>query len=339
MKVAVVGAGAIGSTYAWKLAAAGHDVTLVDVWREHVETVARDGLVVELPDGSSSTVAVAAVTDAAAVGSARFVLVATKSYATDDAARSAALCADDATWIGTVQNGLGNDTRLAAVLGADRVLPGATTVGAEMAGPGRVRPNRGVVAGQSLTSFGRPRTAAAMPESVRALCAELTATGLPAEALDDVDYVIWRKLCLAGSMGALGAVLRSTVGDVVEDADARGLLTRMIDEIVAVGQASGVALDRDEIHEHAAHTFATVGKHPPSMAVDVALGRRTEIDAFCLEIARLGRERGVATPANEVVGQLVKALEPARGVRGSNTMSTGRPAVLGGGLRRPRSRP
>lgn len=311
MRIAVVGAGAIGSTYAWRLAAAGHDVAIVDVWREHVETVARDGLTAELPDGSTETVRVRATLEAAEVGEVEAVIVATKSFSTVDAAHAAARCAGPGTWVGTVQNGLGNDARLASVLGPERVLPGATTVGAEMAGPGRVLPNRGVVSNQSMTSFGRPRTAASVPDGVRALCATLTEAGLPAEALDDVDYVIWRKLCLAGSMAPVAAVLRTTVGDVMESDAARGLLERLIAEIVAVGRAGGVALDGDEIWAHAQHVFSTVGKHPPSMTVDVRLGRRTEIDAFCVEVARLGRERGIPTPVNDVVGELIRALEPA----------------------------
>jgi 2-dehydropantoate 2-reductase len=311
MKVAVVGAGAIGSTYAWRLARAGHEVTIVDVWQAHVDAVNANGLVAELPDGTDDPVRMRATSDPEAVGVVDFVLVATKSFSTVDAARSAAACAGSETWIGTVQNGIGNDERLASVLGPDRVLPGSTTVGAEMAGPGRVRVNRGVAAGESLTSFGRPRSADHVPPGVHALCAELTAAGLPAEALDDVDYVIWRKLCLAASMAPVAAVLRSTVGDVMENDAARGLLYRLIEEIAAVGVASGVRLDREEILQHAAHTFATVGKHPPSMAVDVAHGRRTEIDAFCVEVARIGRMHRVETPVNDVIGELVRALDSA----------------------------
>ncbi len=310
MKVAIIGAGAIGSTYAWRLARAGHDVGVVDIWREHLDAVAREGLVAELPDGSADAVRVAAVEDASRLGVADLVIVATKSFATVEAGRSAALCAGAETWVGTVQNGLGNDAKLAAVLGVDRVLPGSTTVGAEMAGPGRVRPNRGVVAGQSMTSFGRPRSEAAVPDAVHAICRELGAAGLPAEALEDVDLVVWRKLCLAGSMAPVAAVLRSTVGGVMENEAARGLLRRLIAEIVAVGQAGGVALEGDEIWGHASEVFATVGHHPPSMAVDVAQGRRTEIDAFCVEVARLGAEHGVPTPVNDVVGELIRALEP-----------------------------
>lgn len=312
MRVAIIGAGAIGSTYAWYLARAGHEVAIVDIWREHVEAVAEHGLVAETPDGGSETMRVAATTDASTLEPPDLVLVATKAFSTEEAAHSAALCAGPQTWVATVQNGLGNDAKLAAVLGPDRVLPGATTVGADMAGPGHVLVNRGVASGASLTSLGRPRSVATVPEGVRRLCEELTAAGLPAEALDDVDYVIWRKLCLAGSMAPVAAVLRSTVGDVMENSYARGLLHRVLDEIVAVARACGVQLDAGEIRGHADHTFSTVGKHPPSMAVDVARGRRTEIDAFCVEVARLGRERGVPTPVNEVLGELVRALEPPR---------------------------
>ena len=84
-------------------------------------------------------------------------------------------------------------------------------------------------------------------------------------------------------------------------------------EIAAVATACGAALEADEAWELCRSTFAGLGAHRASMAVDLAEGRRTEIDAMCVEVARLGREHGVATPVNDVVGELVRALEATAG--------------------------
>lgn len=308
MKVAIVGAGAIGSTYAWFLARAGHEVAIVDVRRDHVEAIARKGLVAELPGGLEA-VRVTAATDPRRLPEAELILVATKSFATEEAARAAAPLAGEATWVATVQNGLGNDRALAGVFGPRRVLPGSTTVAAELAGPGRVRVAASTAAGRSTTSLGPPRGAPELIDCVRALCDELTAAGLPAEALADVDLVIWRKLALAGSMAPLSAVLGLTVADTLANPAAASLLRRLVEEIVAVARACDVGLDLDEVWRLCLATFETVGPHRTSMAVDVAEGRRTEIEAMCVEVARLGRERGVPAPVNEVVGDIVRALE------------------------------
>jgi 2-dehydropantoate 2-reductase len=87
------------------------------------------------------------------------------------------------------------------------------------------------------------------------------------------------------------------------------LLFALLDEIVAVARAEGVGLDPEQTREDALAVYAVTGDHRASLAVDLAEGRRTEIDAMCLEVARRGAALGVPTPVNEVVGRLVRARE------------------------------
>jgi 2-dehydropantoate 2-reductase len=308
--VAVIGAGAIGSTYAWFLARAGHDVAIVDVRADHVEAAARDGLTAELPD-REETVRVKATTETGALGEVDLVLVATKSYANEDAARATLPLLGHATLVATVQNGLGNDRVLAEIIGPRRVLPGSTTVAAMPGAPGRVVIPPSTAAGRSLTSLAPPRDAPELLERVAVIAAEVGAAGLPAEARPDVDVLIWRKLAVAASMAPLSAILRFTVADTLVNDSAAALLRRLVEEVVAVGQACSVQLELEEIWRHATAIFESVGPHYASMAVDVMEGRRTEIEAMSVEVARLGREHGVATPVSDLLGTLVLALSPA----------------------------
>jgi 2-dehydropantoate 2-reductase len=108
-------------------------------------------------------------------------------------------------------------------------------------------------------------------------------------------------------MGSLSGLLDATVGETL--ASAPEVLLALIDEIVAVAQAEGVDLDRDETRAAALTVFADTGSHRASLAVDLAEGRRTEIDALCLEVVRRGDAHGVPTPVNDVVGRLVSARE------------------------------
>jgi 2-dehydropantoate 2-reductase len=144
---------------------------------------------------------------------------------------------------------------------------------------------------------------------VKEVAATLTAAGLTTEALDSADIVIWTKLALAGPMGPLTALLRRTVLDVATNEHSFLLVRAMFQEIVAVAHATGVPLDGEAAWEHALTTFRDVGPHTTSMAADVLAHRRTEIDAFCGEVARLGAEHGVPTPVNTVVGNALKAVE------------------------------
>ena len=308
-RIAVLGAGAMGSVFGGRLALAGHDVTLVDVRADHVAAVRRDGLLLEGGDGGPRRVRLAATTDAGGIGAVDVVIVLAKSFATEVAARSIAPAVGSGTWVVTLQNGLGNDRRLGAVLGAGCVVPGTTTVGAEQHAPGTARMSPSTAAGDTVTHLGPPRGAPAIPEPVRAIARLLTAAGLPAEALDDADRVIWTKLALAGPMGCLSALLRRSVIDTYEDPHARRILRGLFDEVVAVARAYGVPLDADVTWAHAELTFRAVGPHTASLAADVLAGRPTEVDALCLEVVRLGAERGVATPVSATVGRAIRALE------------------------------
>jgi 2-dehydropantoate 2-reductase len=257
-------------------------------------------LIAELPDGREQAVTIAASTDPRSLAPAEVLLCATKSFATEEAARGALPLLEPGSRVTTVQNGLGNVEALGRVFGAERVVPGSTTVAAEPGEAGRVRIAESVVAGRSKTVLG---------PGLEELASALTASGLPAIVDPAVELVIWRKLVLAGSMGPLSAVLGSTVGGTLRNPAAVAMLRRLVDEIAAVARACGVALDARECRELAEATFASLGDHRASMAVDLAEGRRTEIEAMCLEVARLGRECRVPTPVNEVVGGLVVALE------------------------------
>ncbi len=299
----------MGSVFGGHMALAGHDVTLVDVWREHMDAVAANGLDLRTPDGSSVIVPVKAIHDPSLLEPVELVIVLTKTFAGPEALRSIQGALTDETWVATVQNGLGNDLRLAEVIGPERVVPGTTTVGAEQSGPGVVTMSLATAARTAVTHLGPPRTGRPLPDGVKEVAATMTAAGLPTEALDSADLVIWTKLALAGPMGPVTALLRRTVSDVAGDEHSFALVRAMFEEIVAVAHATGVPLDEEAAWEHAQKTFREVGPHTTSMAADVLAHRRTEIDAFCGEVARLGAEHGVPTPVNWVVGNALKAVE------------------------------
>lgn len=309
MRIGILGAGAMGSVFGGHLALAGHDVTLIDIRRDHMDLVRRNGLEMRTPTGESINVRLGAISDGAELQPVELVIVLCKSFATTDAAQSIAHAVGPDTWVATVQNGLGNDRQLGEVLGPERVIPGTTTVGAEQYEPGVTIMNPATANRTSITHLGPPRTEQAVPEGVRQVAQTLTDAGLPTEALDSADVVIWTKLALAGPMGPLTAVLRRTVRDVAQDETSLAVIQDMFDEIVSVANAAGVPLERESTWAHCLQTFSGAGPHVTSMAADVLGHRRTEIDSFCGEIARMGEELGVPTPVNRTVWRMIKMIE------------------------------
>jgi 2-dehydropantoate 2-reductase len=306
VRVAIIGAGAIGCAYGYRLTVGGHNVALIDTWAEHVAAIAGHGLIVVEPNGERR-VAISAGTDIDAASDAEVALIAVKSFDGESAARTLAPVRRPDAIVVTLQNGIGNDARLAAVLGTESVVQGSTTVGAEVLGPGRVWVSPGTVRGESTTVLGRPATppAAAMCES---LARALNESGLPATVLDDVRAIVWRKAVLAAAIGPLCATLHGTVADVLHRPPALALLRRAFAEIVTVADAEGFALDGDEVWTQALQIYRSIGPHPPSLAVDVARGRATEIDSQLGEIRRRGAAAGIATPVSDVLMTIVQAM-------------------------------
>jgi 2-dehydropantoate 2-reductase len=306
--VAVVGAGGMGSVVAGFLARAGVDVVLVGRSPAHVTVVAESGLRLLHPDGSSATVELRATDEPASIGPVDHVIVLTKTFDNGSAAASAAEMSGPATWVTSLQNGLGNVEALEAQLTPGRVLPGTTTIGGRLHEPGVVSMSAMTAAGTSRTDVGPPPGAPAALAGAEELAAVLSSAGLPAEATADIDRRIWAKLALA-VMGPVSALVRATVADTWAHPDGRQLVRTLHDEVVAVAAAEGVALDHAASWANAVATYEGTGAHYTSMATDLIAGRRTEIDAITGEVVRRAERLGVDVPTARAVVALLRTTQ------------------------------
>ena len=139
MKIAIVGAGAMGCVYAALLAEADHEVWAVDVWQEHLDTIRDHGLRIEGASGNRVVGGIRVASDTADAGPCDLVIVATKASGVASAARSLLPLLDQDTPVLTIQNGLGAVERIGEFLPPGRVLLGiAGGFGASAKGPGHV---------------------------------------------------------------------------------------------------------------------------------------------------------------------------------------------------------
>lgn len=306
MRIAVVGAGAMGSAYGGRLAEAGHEVWLVDVWREHVDALNERGLRVE-GVGGERAIRVKATTDPADVGVVDLVMIAVKSWATESAARSAAPLLGPSTMVLTVQNGLGNVPLIAAAVGAERVVGGIALESGAIRGPGHLAhtsSNQTQIA--DLAGGRTPR--------VERLAETFNAAGIRTVVGENLDTVIWGKLLLNVTNNALTAVTGLCIGELPEYEGTAFLMERIILEAAAVAAALGVRLPYPDPVARVRENCREVGMAKSSMLQDLEHGRRTEIDFMNGAIVREGEKVGVPTPYNLTMTQLVKALEQS-GVR------------------------
>jgi 2-dehydropantoate 2-reductase len=304
MRVAIIGAGALGGVIGFHLAAVA-EVVLVDAWSEHVAAISAGGLVCER-DGVPTARPLRAVSDAALAAPADVALVLVKARQTPWAAAACrqALAADGLAY--TLQNGVGNQELLAAALGADRVGQGVTVLGATLLGPGRVR-----LAGLGLTTLG----AAPDPARAAALAALLTQSGLQATVSAEIESLVWGKLLINVGLNALTALLRVPNGALAAVPEARALLAAVVGEAAAVAAARGVALPYADPVAHALGVAAATAANRSSMLQDVLRGAPSEIATINAAIVREGARLGVPTPLNATLTALVEALDATAGER------------------------
>ena len=295
MKIAVMGAGAVGCYYGGMLARAGHAVVLV-ARPVHVEAIRQNGLLLDTQT-FQERVPLQADTEARAVQGAQCVLFCVKSTDTESAGRAMAPHLGADTVVLSLQNGVDNAERLQAVLQRP-VLPAVVYVAAGMAGPGHVR------------HHGRGELVIAPSPASGDIARSFAAAGIPVDISDNVAGALWAKLVLNCVYNPLSAITQLPYGEIV---NSPGLeVPRMMDDIVhecmAVARACGIRLPEGTA-EAVLPLARSMATQVSSTAQDLARGHRSEIDHLNGYVVRRGEALGIATPVNRMLHTLVRLLE------------------------------
>jgi 2-dehydropantoate 2-reductase len=308
MRIAVLGAGAVGGYYGALLARAGHEVGFV-ARGQTLDAIRARGVTVHSGLGDF-TVPARAESDPALIGEVELAIVAVKTYSNAEALPLLGpLAGGSTTLVLTVQNGVESAEEVAAVVGKARVLAGATYIGASVAAPGvveHVGTARRIVFGEA---FGPPGVTA----RVSNLAAVLAGAGVEAEAVDDCRVALWEKLIFLAPLAGMTAASRLPIGPGWAEPAFREATARAMAEVEAVARAEGVPVAADVRDQKLRYLDNTPPAMRSSMMMDVVAGRRTEVEALLGAVVRRGRARGVPTP---VVETLYGVLKPVSGSRG-----------------------
>lgn len=300
MKLAVMGAGALGCYFGGRLAAAGADTSFV-ARGAHLAALRRDGLRIESPLGDLHLARVASTDDPAEIGPVDLVFFLVKLYDTEAAAKQMAPLLGPETAVLSFQNGVDGWDRIGRIVGGERVMGGTAHIPADLAEPGLVRHN-GKLASLTIGEFDGRESA-----RLSAVLDAFARAGVDAKASADIEVAIWRKFLFLSALSGMTALTRLPIGAIFADADCRELFRRAIDETNAVGRAVCPALPADA----GERAFAWAEGFPPgaraSMAHDLARGKRLELEHLSGAVVRLGQEHGVPTPVHEVI---LRALHP-----------------------------
>jgi 2-dehydropantoate 2-reductase len=303
MKIVVIGAGAMGGSYGGLLADAGHDVSLIDTWDEHVAAINRDGLLVDGALGEHR-VKLPATTAPVDGQTADMAIIFTDSNNTEAAAATAAQVLGPDDFAITFQNGIGNVEKVQAVLGKDRVLGGSSMCSAATRGPGHVCLThlRGTSVGE-IDGGESNRT--------QAVVSVLEDAGFGAKTSSDIMGTIWEKFVVNCGGNAVSAVTGLRSAEAARVPEVAAFKDHVLDEVMAVLDAKGIKLPNPDI---AAQIKVGSRKsfNKPSMLQHVLRGRQTEIDALNGIVVRDAKDLGIPTPYNESLVALVKGRELAQ---------------------------
>lgn len=302
MKIAVIGAGALGTLLGGLLAQDGNDVWLVHHRDEYVRAVNRAGVRIEGDALSDTplTVDVPATTDADDIGEVDLGLVLVRSHQTRTALAEHDGCIGPETRLLTLQNGLRNLEVLGEVVGERRTFGGITFVGAELEKPGTVR-NTNV---GPTTLGGDDRTFGDRIGEV------FRSAGLSdVSVVDDPEPYIWDKQLVSLAFKPVASLTRLPNGRIVTDEGLVRIMQQLVGEARAVADARGIPRLTDDVIDRVIEIGRNNPDHRSSMLQDVRASRKTEIDEINGAIADYADEEGIEAPYNRMVTTLVRGLE------------------------------
>lgn len=303
MKIAILGAGAMGCAFGAHLAESGeNEVSLIDIWKDHVDAINRDGLKISASQGDRIVRNIKAYASPAEVGEVDLAIVFVKAINTEEAMRQAISLMGPRTMALTLQNGLGNVEKLCRVVDPKSVIAGTTSGGANIKGPGHI--HHAAVGVATIGELDGSET-----ERLLKLQEIFNRAKLECKISKNVVGLIWTKLIVNIGINALGTITRLRNGQLLDYQGTTALMEMAVSEAAAVAKAKGINLECSDAVEHAKDVAKKTGQNVCSMLQDFNTKRTTEIAVINGAVVDGGLETGIPTPVNLVLTNLVKTLQ------------------------------
>ena len=322
MRCAIYGAGALGTVMGAYLTRNGVDVDLVNRNKAHVEALKKSGA--RVTGTVDMTVPVKALLPEEMTGRYDIIFLMTKQLNNRETVTFLKDYLADSGVIVTLQNGIPEDS-VAEIIGADKTIGVTVEWGATMTAPGEVR----LTSDPDSLSFhmGRmPGIPESTLEEVRAVLEKMC----PVEIEDNLPGARWSKLLINATFSGLGTVMGGTFGDVTKDPKARDLAASCMKEVIDVGRAAGVTFApvqgknivslfywNGPVKKALAKLIMPVAmkKHAaiePSMLQDLKKNKPCEIDAINGIVCEWGRRKGVPSPVNDRIVEIVHEIQDGK---------------------------
>jgi 2-dehydropantoate 2-reductase len=298
MRIGVMAAGAVGGYFGGRLAAAGHDVTFF-ARSSNLAALREKGLTLKSVAGDLHLPKVNASDDPKTVAPVDVVLFAVKLWDTEQAAELVKPIVTPDTRVITFQNGVDSVERLQRILG-DTVVGGTAQIASVIAAPGVISHT------SSFAILRCGREGGKADPKLAAFVDAGKAAGLDITLTNKIDVELWGKFVFLVGLAGMTAATRLPIGAIRDDPDTRAMFLKVMQEVVAVAQAKGIALKSEFAEERLAFIDKNAAGFKASMAHDLDRGNRLELDWLAGGVVAMARKLGVATPMNEAIYALLK---------------------------------
>jgi len=305
LRIAVVGAGAIGCLFGSRLHRAGQTVLLIHHRRSVAASIEKKGVSIRELSGKVVRSHVQTRTRLSRADKPDLVLVTVKAYDSKAVASLLKKSIIRNVPVLSLQNGLGNVEELTRRLGAGSMIAGTTTEGAMTTGPGAV-----IHTGRGMTWVGEMN--GKLSDRCLTIQGAFRKAGFSTIISNNIRGVLWAKAIVNSAINPISAITHVRNRDVRRIPELRGIASKAVDEGSAVARASGILL-KPSPKSLLAKVLAQTPRNKSSMLQDIEAGRKTEIRQLNGSISRLGSLMGVSTPFNDLLTKLVLALERSQG--------------------------
>lgn len=303
MKIAILGSGAVGGYYGAKLARAGEDVTFI-ARGAHLAALRERGMEIRSPMVGDFTVRARAEEDTARVGPVDLVIVAVKAYDNASALPLIGPMLGPETAVLTLQNGVDSAGEVAAIAGEARTLGGTTYIATALSEPGVIEQtgtHRRIVFGEVFGELPR------ITGRLMSIQDAMLAADIQAEVAGDGRVPVWEKFIFLVSLAGFTGATRLPIGPLWADPFIREQFLAGCREVEALARAEGVPVAADRIQQIEAYVGSIPGTMRSSLLIDLAQGKKIEVEALHGSVVRRAARAGVPVP---IIATLYTVLKP-----------------------------
>ena len=278
-----------------------NDVTVVDVNTAMVNAVNTKGVRIREKDGSITLCHPKAVSKTAGIGFQDLIIVFVKSMFTISALEGNKGLIGPDTYIMTLQNGAGHESKLLKFADRKHVIIGSTQHNSSVIEPGFV--NHG---GSGVTSIG---LLDGNSECLKDIAENFTACGFECHTENNVQKQIWKKMFTNTAASSLTALYQVPLGFIHTDPNANWLMRQLCREAVEVANSLGLGFDLEEVTADVDKVCENAPNGYTSIYADIRDGRRSEVDTISGSVVEAAHDQGIAVPYHEMVVRCIHALE------------------------------